>query len=190
MKYKLLILAILFISCNDDRSQKDEYIKELEEKNKQLTSKQSTPITTVDTSRSFNSASLASPNDIGSPTNGNPTDQINQTTNKYAFVLLSIVKKEFNSDKWREDLDFESKWGGTLPNKGYEYINYYVASKIESFGELNEDQKFKFIDEVQSELKNSTDGFNIESIKKRKCLVFNSYKSASIERAKYITEDR
>lgn len=126
--------------------------------------------------------------DIGS-------DKLSSTANdtlsekKYAFVLLTTVKEVMNADKWQDDIRMERESGISLPKKGMEVRAYYVVSPIRSFDKLNDDLEYQFIDEVQNEYNNRSNSFYKAVIKKRECQIFNSYKEASVSRAKYTTNE-
>ena len=157
MKYILLILSLLFVSCKDKVSQKDEYIKELEEKNKQLSSNQSTTVTTVDTSRSFNYP----------PPQSLPSEQYNTV---FAFVVINV----------------QLQYLSARPDEQYEYKNMIFTTGIQEYTNLNEDIKFQILDKAQRDFNNSSSGVMYNGIvKKRKLYTYSTYAAASRAKEKF-----
>ncbi len=201
MKYSILhsLILIFIVSCqNVDRQKTNDVSTKLDSllsENKKLNDKISKiekdkesikDIKSTQTQSEINSTQ----NSSNSNSSSNDFSDNGITTNKkYAFVLLSIVKKEFNREQLNMDLEMERTTGKEVPEKGYRFENYSVTSKIQTFNNFNEDIKYKFIDDVQNNLKNSAIALNMESVKNRQCFVFNTYKEASIARAKYTTEE-
>ena len=89
----------------------------------------------------------------------------------YAFVVLTVIEK--NLDSRGEEFEIRNK--------------VLITSQIQEFDNWDSDEKYRFMDKVQSNYTNSGNLF-IDKILKRECFSFPSYQRASEEREKYVTE--
>jgi hypothetical protein len=180
---KLIPIVVLLLSCKNEANKTNAEMDYLQQENNRLNEK----ISKIEEEKKLNEA-ISSFKQESIDNSKNNEGSVGKM--KYVFVLLSGTERVFDSDKWQRDRKTERIAGvNGDPNDGYVTVDCFYASKIVSFSNLTEEAKYKFIDEVQREedRDNKLSGTYSCNIRKRECLVFDTYKEASLARAKYTT---
>lgn len=189
-----LLIIISIVSCKNQSSSEtitNNKLDSLLNENKRLNDKilaiennnEELDFSNTDSSSSNNSSSASLNRNIDDNYNSNIRNE------KFAFVVLSLHKKEFDTDKWRDDLDLEQRLGTNMKDKGLKIVEYYVTSPIVTFNKFDDDIKYNFMDEVQSNYRRNSFSADPGKITKRECFVFDNYKDASLARSKYTTNE-
>lgn len=95
------------------------------------------------------------------------SDSINNQNVKYGFVVLDVVHEVIE------------------PFGGPSYKNYIYTSSVKEYKDIDEDIKYKILDEFQNYYAHGEGYIHNGTVKNRKILLFNTYSEASREREKY-----
>jgi hypothetical protein len=99
-------------------------------------------------------------------------DNFAHPSKTFAFVLLVVEQQEENPKH--------------LDSRMYDLYKFNLCSGIQELDYIDDNIKYKLMDEIQADYYNGKARFNRGKVLSRECLTFNSYKEASIEREKYL----
>jgi hypothetical protein len=176
--FKICFVALIITGCNngDEKAQLQKQIQQLTIENNTKQDKIDVQEKTLSAlnERMNNLEQAQAPQPSGPIANSTPepTNAGNQNTygKKYYFIVLNV----------REVEAYSARMDGQK-----EVSRYYYVSSVGELDYVDEDVKYKLMDEMVVRYK-QTDWNNSKSIDKRRIYLFDSYQSASKAREKYV----